>query len=141
MSLVQHARTELEAAGLFDKDSDYGGMLAESVLALVRVFAGQGHSGASAAMVRSLFDKVASYEPICPLTGALSEWMEVGEQDGKVLYQNRRCSRVFKCGDDAYDIDGRVFREKSTGITYTSKDSRVAVTFPYTPTTEYVEVP
>jgi len=40
---------------------------------------------------------------------------------------------------EAYDINGKVFREPS-GSCYTSFESRVPVTFPYTPTTEYVDV-
>lgn len=32
MGLIDHAKTELQIAGLFDKDSDYEGMLAESVM-------------------------------------------------------------------------------------------------------------
>jgi hypothetical protein len=54
---------------------------------------------------------------------------------------------VFKEGDgQAYDTDGRVFwewyKDQETGEKfkshYTSRDSRVNVTFPYTPKKEYV---
>jgi len=49
--------------------------------------------------------------------------------------------QVFKDADGrAYDIDGRVFREPN-GCCYTSSDSRVYITFPYRPKTEYVDVP
>jgi hypothetical protein len=139
-SLVEHASAELESAGWFDKDGMYHGMIGEAVIQLVKLFAEQGHSGMSAGIVRNLFNTVASYRPIEPLTGEDSEWMECGEQDGKPLYQNRRCSRVFKCGDEAYDIDGIVWRDPS-GFTYTNKASRVPVKFPYTPTTEYRDKP
>ena len=40
---------------------------------------------------------------------------------------------------EVYDMDGRVFREPN-GTCYTSRNSRVDITFPYTPTTEYVDV-
>jgi len=136
--LVAHARVELEAIGAFDKDKDfYGGMTGNAVLELVCVFAAQGHSGMSASLVRSLFAKVAAYEPLCPITGADSEWFEVS--DG--VWQNRRCSHVFKGADGvAYDIQGRVFRNKKNGHSYTNIDSRVPVTFPYTPKSEVVDV-
>ena len=47
-TLVTYARDELQRAGLFDEDSDYGGMLGEGALELVKLFSTQGHSGMSA---------------------------------------------------------------------------------------------
>lgn len=134
-NLRNHAETELKAAGLFDKDSDYGGMLAEAVLELVDKFSDQGHSGFSAKQTIRIFSKVADFEPLVPLTGEDDEWNEVG--DG--VFQNRRCSHIFKENGQAYDIQGRVFREPS-GACFTSKDSRVDIDFPHTPSTEYVDV-
>lgn len=144
MSLLEHARTELQIAGLFDPDSDYGGMLGEAVMRLMETFSGEGHSGFSAGMAIGIFEKLARYEPLTPLTGADDEWVEVAEEqlsptETAPLFQNKRCSRVFKAGGNAWDIDGRIFREPS-GICFTSRDSRVPVTFPYTPTREYVDV-
>ncbi len=141
MTLVDHARSELKAAGLFDEDSDYGGMLADATMRLIETFAAEGHSGFSAGMAVSLFEKLARFEPLGPLTGADDEWNEVGEDMGSVLmFQNRRCSHVFKDGDgSAWDSQGRVFREPD-GVTYTSSDSRVPIQFPYTPTVEYMDV-
>ena len=55
-------------------------------------------------------------------------------------WQNNRASHVFKCSDgQAYDIEGKIFRDKA-GHCYTNRDSRVDVTFPYTPKREYVDV-
>lgn len=130
-----YARRELKAAGWYAEDAMYGDMIPEAVLELVRVFAGQGHSGMSANIVRGIFNKLAMWEPLVPLSGDDDEWNEVGPG----IFQNNRCSRVFKEGGEAYDIDGRVFREPS-GSCYTSRGSRVAVAFPYTPKTEYVDV-
>lgn len=135
-SLLNHTQRELRAAGLCDSDSDYGGMLAEAVLALVRVFDEQGHSGFSANQVIKIFSRVAAYEPLCPLTGADDEWMEVSEG----MEQNLRCSHVFRENGQAYNSTGKVFRE-SSGASFTSIDSRVPVKFPYTPKTQYVNVP
>ena len=47
-NLVTYAESELRRAGLFDKDNDYGRMLGESCLAIIKVFSKQGHSGFSA---------------------------------------------------------------------------------------------
>lgn len=134
-NLVEHAKRELRIAGLYDEGSDYGGMMADAVVAMIEQFSDEGHSGASAGMAVSIFEKLARFEPITPLTGEDDEWTEVGEG----MFQNRRCSRVFKNADgSAYDIDGRIFREPS-GACFTSRESSVPVTFPYTPKTEYVD--
>lgn len=162
-NLEAFAKEELKRAGHFDEDGLYGGMLGDAVMNMVKVFADEGHSGFSASIAISLFSKVARFEPLTPLTGDDDEWMEVSggfeafpitEPDEEAqeiidaineprrerLWQNKRCSHVFK-GEDgqAYDIEGRIFREPS-GACFTGRDSRVPVTFPYTPTREYVDV-
>lgn len=63
-NLVKHAEKELKKAGLFDKDSDYDGMLGEGVLELITTFANQGHSGFSAQMTRELFYKLSNFEEL-----------------------------------------------------------------------------
>jgi hypothetical protein len=138
MSLVEHAERELKAVGLQDSD-EYDGMVSEATLEIVKVFADQGHSGFSAAIVTSLVEKLMRFEPLTPLTGEDDEWTELN-YDEHMAYQNKRCSHVFKRSDGtAYDIQGRVFREPD-GSCYTSKDSHVDIEFPYTPTIEYVDV-
>lgn len=135
--LVDYAKKELELAGLFDKESDYDGKLGKAALELVEKFADQGHSGFSASMVTQIVTKLMQYEPLTPLTGEDDEWMDV---DGQGLYQNKRYPSVFKNKErGAYNIEGRVFRNRD-GIAYTSKDSWVDITFPYTPTKEIVDV-
>lgn len=136
-NLEAHAEQELRAAGFYDADADYGGLVPPAVLALVKVFARQGHSGFSANLVRNLFHKIAAYEPLVPLQGTDDEWCEVSEG----TFQNKRCHHVFKDADGrAYDIDGKIFREPD-GACYTNRESHVYVTFPYAPTREYVDVP
>lgn len=61
-NLVKHANEELTKAGLFDKDSDYAGMIGHAVKELITVFAAQGHSGMSAQMTRELFYKLSNFE-------------------------------------------------------------------------------
>ena len=102
---------------------------------LLEAFADEGHSGSSAPYTIGLFKKLALFEPIGPLTGDESEWMEISNG----MFQNLRCSHVFKENGEAYDINGKVFEEPS-GSRYTGRGSRVSVTFPYTPTTEIVKV-
>lgn len=143
-NLHKHALAEFRAAGWLDETGAYidemQGALCEHVLTLLRVFSDEGHSGSTAPYTVNMFKKLAMFEPLVPLTGEDWEWTEVGAG----VFQNKRCSRVFKQADrfngQAYDLDGRVFREPN-GSCYTSRDSLVPVTFPYTPKTEYVDVP
>jgi hypothetical protein len=153
-NLKHHALMEFRAAGWVDDKGEYcdemQGMICDHVLKLLDVFADEGHSGSSAPYAVNLFKTLAMFEPIVPLTGEDWEWTEIAREmsgsNNGTLYQNKRCSRVFKDDGGAYDIDGIVFydwfedenheRHKSH---FTSKESRVYVTFPYTPTTEYKE--
>lgn len=118
-----------------DSEDEMNQMMKQNLRELVLVFSTQGHSGFSASYARSALEKLLAFEPLGPLTGEDPEWVEVS--DG--LWQNNRCSRVFKeAGGRAYDTEGIVFRDEHGG--FTSKESRVYITFPYTPTTEYREV-
>jgi hypothetical protein len=56
------------------------------------------------------------------------------------LFQNVTCGHVFKENGEAYDGEGGIFRDPD-GSCFTSKDSRVPVTFPYFPNREYVDRP
>lgn len=136
-NLTEHAKKELALMGA--DQSFYGDLLPKAVLELIEVFSKQGHSGMSGNIVLQIFEKLAKFEPWMPLTGADDEWNECG--DG--VFQNKRCSHVFKQKDrfdgQAYDIQGKVFTPKK-GAAYTGSGSHVPITFPYTPKTEYVEV-
>lgn len=132
-ALVVHAERELDLMG---DDSEAGQWMREAVMSLIRVFANGGHSGFSAPYCIETFKRLAQYEPLTPLTGDDDEWIEVA--DG--LWQNKRCSRVFKnAKGEAWDIDGKVFREPD-GYSYTNGESRTPVAFPYVPKTVYVDV-
>lgn len=142
MSLVEHAKRELDLIGIKGESSEeYDGAIRECVLQIVELFANQGHSGFSANMVCGLVEKLMRYEPLSPLTGEADEWVQVGEE----VWQNKRCSHVFK-QIEAYDINGKVFWEWAENeegekfkLYFTNIESHVPITFPYTPTTEYIE--
>lgn len=152
MSMLEWAEQELRYAGYDVNDPEDGPnrWLAEGTLELLKVFADQGHSGSSAPYAVSLFEKLAMWKPIAPLTGEDDEWMEVGYD----VWQNKRNSAVFKEEDgQAYWMDGRVFWEWATHPEiddgkpfksyYTSRGSRVNIEFPWTQPDqrEYVFVP
>lgn len=118
-NLEKHAERELRLAGLFDKDSDYGGMLAEAVMRLVRAHAAEGHSGSSAEMVMQLFERVGRFKTLTGLTSDPEEWMVVGDQDGRPLLQSRRQPSCFSTDGGAtyYDIDAGDDRATHTSET------------------------
>ena len=151
-NMLKWAEAELKLAGYDINDPEDGPnrWLAEGTLELLKVFSEQGHSGMSAPYAVALFEKLAMWKPIAPLTGESDEWTEVGPD----IWQNKRCSTVFK-GEDgqSYWIDGKVFWEwysspdiddgKPYKSYFTSRDSRVNITFPWTQPEkpEYVFVP
>ena len=146
MSILSHAETELDFIGMKD-DGDMNGAMRKHILHMIEEFSKEGHSGFSASYAVSCLEKLLRYEPLAPLTGEDWEWVDVGEQSGGTLWQNKRCSKIFKDKDGAYDIDAIVWYEwvtdKETGEKYkthfTNYQSRVRVEFPYTPKTEYRE--
>lgn len=139
-NLTLHAERELKVAGLLGSNDEYDQAVADATLEIVKVFAKQGHSGFSASVTTSLVEKLMRFEPLGPLTGEDDEWT-ILDYDEDMKGQNKRCSHVFLRADGtAYDIEGKVFREPD-GCCYTNGDSHMDITFPYTPTTEYVDVP
>ena len=149
-----HAMSEFRAAGWVDESGKYMDEMQESiclhVLDLLEVFSNEGHSGFSAPYTIDLFSKLAKFDPIVPLTGEDWEWNNVSDISGSEVYQNKRCSAVFKSADrfdgQPYYIDGKVFwewyRSKEDGemvkTYFTGRESAVPIKFPYTPKTEYV---
>lgn len=140
-SLVNHAEMELRAAGLFDEDSDYGGMLGPSVMKLVRAFAEEGHSGYSAGITIHLFSKVASYQLLSPINNPLAagEYHDVSYPSGtppQTTLQSTRLSSLFSedSGKTWYDIDKKLPRWKQflrrLGLPL---GHRAYVVFPYMP--------
>lgn len=95
MSLHSHAKEELTRAGFFSKDSDYGGVMGKAVLELVEAFAKQGHSGFSASVCLSLFEKLARFQTLTPLTSDPEEWIDRTAMSAGPLWQNRRDSHFF----------------------------------------------
>lgn len=118
-SLLQHAKFELRAAGLFDDDSDFNGEIGVQVMALMETFVAYGHSGGSAQRTCDIFDLVSRHMPLTPLTGEADEWEEVPDDDK--LWQNIRCHTVFK--DDE-------------GVAWDTKEGHTShkpIAFPYMP--------
>jgi len=107
MNLKEYAENELRLAGLFDKDSDYNGMVGPAVMRMIEVFSAERHSGFSANLCLSIFDRVSRYKQLTPLTYAKDEWDDVSEMSGEKLWQNKRNPSVFSKDEGLthYDLD------------------------------------
>lgn len=145
--LVNYAKRELDIIGMNEGD-DMNGAMRKHLLHMVEEFHKEGHSGFSANYAIRCLDKLLKYEPLSPLTGEDDEWIEIAEDKliGGKLWQNNRCYRVFKDENGAYDSEGVIFYSWQTdeeGNKYkhhfTNRDSKVAITFPYTPSQVYKE--
>lgn len=155
MSLMSHTFEELNRLGMTEDATDeYNKSMRSHIIKMMNAFCEEGHSGFSAGYAVSILSKLMRYEPLTPIAGADDEWVDVAmyNADGGSLYQNKRYSKLFKEGKDgqAYNIEGKVFWEwcerpldedeegypgiKTYKSYYTNGDSRVEVTFPYTPT-------
>lgn len=153
-TLYTHAERELDLIGMTE-DDEMNGAMRKHILHMIQEFSNEGHSGFSAQYAINILSKLMKYGTLSPLTGEDDEWMDVSRESGRVTYQNRRASHVFKDETGAYDIDGKVFWEWSERPLdddeegypgthkfksyYTNRDSRVYVTFPYVPETVYEE--
>lgn len=143
-NLVAHAEQELDLIGMTkDSPDKINRAMRKHIIHMISEFSKEGHSGMSAAYATNVINTLMKFNPISPLTGEDSEWIEI--TDG--LYQNKRCSCVFKDEKGPYDIEGKIFQEPykdEDGIEryhcYTNNKSRVRIKFPYTPTKRYVKV-
>lgn len=133
-NLLEHAKKECEF--MLNGDSMDEEMYSH-IIHMVDEFAKEEHSGFSASYAVGALIKLLKFEPLRPLQGTDDEWTNV---EGN-MFQNKRYSRVFKNKDtgEVYDIEGKVFVEPD-GTAFTSNDSKVNITFPYTPKTEYVYI-
>jgi len=137
MSLHDYAKRELDrlcppdANGIKDELQEW---IDRNVLQIVDLFSDQGHSNTSAMYVLNILERVLRFHPLTPLTGEDDEWVAcLGQEDDK--QQNNRYYSVFRNNHDnstAYDIEGKIFSSDGGRTFWTSKDSRVPITFPFT---------
>lgn len=127
-NLVAFAESELERImpGYSNaEERDY-------MISVIEVFASYGHSGGSASVMIPMIQRLMTFTPLSPLTGEEDEWMVVDDNHDFILFQNKRCSTVFrnkyKDGrlDHCYDIDG---------------DRVKNIQFPYDPGRREVKMP
>lgn len=130
------------------------------ILSLCEKFGLSGQSGGSAPYTATALSqaikKLCLQEPICPVTGIDEEWTDVaklGDGDSDILYQNKRCSALFKNKDGkCWYLDAVVWKTQ-TKSTWSGKAflkdgtillpylSRAYVkSFPFIPKTFFIDV-
>jgi len=144
----KHAIDEFKIAGYIplDQEQEEGPnrWIQENVLELLEVLSNQGHSGSSIGYCLNIFNKLAKFEPITPITCTDNEWVE-HNYSGSLTYQNNRLSAVFKNDKDSkpYYLDAIVFRDQNGScFTGTVEDISSAqyIRTPFTPKTFYIDV-
>ena len=105
--LIEHAEREMRLAGLYGKDSDYGGLIPKAVMALVTAHADQGHSGGSHQIVMEIFNLVANYKTLTPVTDDPAEWIGGRGSPGESMFQSNRDPSLFSTdgGKTYYSVD------------------------------------
>lgn len=85
MSLVEHAKRELELLG--ETDQEY----IDGIVKVIQAFADCGHSGGSASVAIPTIHDLLQFKPLSPLTNDPSEWNEVGSE----VWQSSRNPEAF----------------------------------------------
>lgn len=91
MSLVEHAKRELDLLGQTAEDPGYSA----SIVATVAAFASYGHSGGSASVAIHHLTRLLNFEPLSPITADPAEWVDRSEMSGQPWWQNVRDSRAM----------------------------------------------
>lgn len=134
--LMEYAKNELYLLR-GDEEDEMQDLVEKNILELIEVFSKQGHSGFSGNYVLSIFERLVRFLPITPLTGEDDEWNKIFDYEHCTynFWQNKRCSRVFKDSDGAYDSCVRVFSDDCGETYWSNRDSRERIEFPYYPPT------
>lgn len=157
-NISKHAKNELDI--LFSEYPDH--LLIDfrnEIINLCEKFGNSGQSGGSAPYTASslsnIIKKLCLFETISPIIGSDDEWVNVYDN----TYQNKRCSGLFKDGEDGipYYIDAIIKRDENgtcwSGPAWLSEDdyklgdrNRMVgkkgyiKSFPFLPKTFYIDV-
>lgn len=90
MSLVEHARRELELLG----EDEW---MKEGMLKTIAAFAEMGHSGGSASIAIPMLNDLLQHKNLTPLTNDPAEWIDQSSltADGNHLWQSNRNYEAF----------------------------------------------
>ena len=113
MSLLEHAKRELKLAGydISDKgcdihdDTGYVNSCARNAYELIEALDKADHSGMSVEITLDIFNKLAKWKTLTPLTNNPDEWTQLSEWES-VGYQSKRNPSCFTSDFKTYhDID------------------------------------
>jgi hypothetical protein len=133
------------------------------IIALCKKFGTSGQSGSSAPCTAKALsmaiEKLCLQQPICPIMGTDDEWNDVTDMnDGEPMWQNKRCSALFKYSDGNVKYLDAIVKRTQNGTCWsgsfwlTKKDylngdrnlkinsSQHIQGFPFTPKTFYIDV-
>lgn len=111
MSIIEQAKAELALVNFGEEGS-------RVMVEILEKFFDEWDSGGAVYFAAPVLQRLIAGKPLSPLSGADDEWCEVGPS----VWQNRRCSTVFK-----QERDGKI---ESYNI---DTPGRPAITFPYWP--------
>ena len=116
-NLREHAVSEMEIAGV--DDDIYGDMTSKAVLELIDVFEKQGHSGMSASLVLSIFNRVIDFGNLTPLTNDPDEWLH----HERGTWQSKRNSSAFSTdqGNSYYLVGESNWETDEHGLPYAAE--------------------
>lgn len=127
MSLVEHARRELELCGQTAEDPAY----AQSIICAVAALATYGHSGGSMGCAIMQLHDLLQFRPLSPLTNSPDEWVCHAESRPGVpgTWQNLRDSAAFSADGGATFryVDDRKDSGRHMAVEHGPKDGRPAV--------------
>jgi hypothetical protein len=119
--------------------------MCKETLDLLKGFSDYGGDGGAGENLIKLFETLANFGVLTPLSGKDDEWITLDYfETPDPLYVNKRYPSVFKNSDgSAYNSEGKVFytvNDKGEKTHFSNKNSYIYIEFPYMPTTEYVEI-
>ena len=133
MNLIEHAKYELELAGYDLSKDDYANNCAKNALELLEVFSSAKHSGMSAQITLSLFNRLANYKNLTPLTNNPEEWNKLGgtEQEEWQSIRNPECFskdlKTYWSLEENMEADsdgGRHFKDKAQWVKHELEDCK-----------------
>ena len=122
----------------------------EGTYKLLDIFYKQNHTEETSNLVLEYFYKLSMFKPLMPIMCTDDEWNNISESmGGENMYQNNRCSAVFKNNDEKpYYLDAIVWKNQNgstyTGSVFNSKNEKITssqiIKIPFIPKTFYVNV-
>lgn len=126
MSIIEQAKTELDAINFGKEDTD-------RMIQILELFFDQWDSGGAVHAVAPILARLIAGQPLGPLTGADAEWFD--SLDNGIMLQNKRCGSVFK---DWRKPDGHLAEKAGEGVLTIHDIDNPAWDgkFPYDPSTK-----